>query len=133
MYDREGNKSSFIAGLLTGGVIGGIAALLFAPKSGKEFRKDIADKKDGLIDDTNYLIENAMEKSSAIILDAKKKAERLVDEGKKKVECMMKDADNLVNHGKGKFDSLTKEASDLLAQGKDKAEESLSKIKQSVK
>lgn len=133
MYDREGNKSSFIAGLVTGGVIGGLAALMFAPKSGKDFRKDISDKKDEILDDTNYLIENAMEKSSAIIFDAKKKAERLVEEGKKKVECMTKDADNLINNAKGKLDTLTKEASDFISQGKDKAEENLSKIKQAVK
>lgn len=133
MYDEERNKRSFIAGLITGGILGGLAALLFAPKSGKEFRKDIADKKDDILDDTNYLIENALEKSSAMIFDAKRKAEKLVDEGKKKVECMTKDAENLMGQAKGKIDTMSKEAGDLIAQGKDKAEESVSKIKQAIK
>lgn len=36
------NAKGFWIGALAGGVIGSIAALLFAPKAGKELRKDIA-------------------------------------------------------------------------------------------
>jgi len=35
---------SFLAGLLTGAVVGGVIALLYAPKSGKETREDLKRK-----------------------------------------------------------------------------------------
>jgi gas vesicle protein len=43
-YEREdSNVSSKITYLVVGGAIGAVIALLFAPKSGKELREDIAD------------------------------------------------------------------------------------------
>ncbi|MCR8659093.1 YtxH domain-containing protein [Paenibacillus endoradicis] len=33
--------TAFLAGIITGGVVGSVTALLFAPKSGKELRLDI--------------------------------------------------------------------------------------------
>ncbi|WP_308634825.1 YtxH domain-containing protein [Paenibacillus silvisoli] len=39
---KRGSKS-FLFGAIAGGVVGSVAALLLAPKSGKELRKDIAD------------------------------------------------------------------------------------------
>jgi gas vesicle protein len=39
-------SGSFISGLLTGAVIGGVIALLFAPKSGKETREQLKLKFD---------------------------------------------------------------------------------------
>lgn len=41
MSPRKGNKG-FLFGALAGGVLGSIAALLFAPKAGKELRHDIS-------------------------------------------------------------------------------------------
>lgn len=34
-------STTFLAGVITGGVVGSVTALLFAPKSGKELRSDI--------------------------------------------------------------------------------------------
>lgn len=83
MSDENNNTMIFLKGLITGAILGGLAALVFAPKSGKKFRKDISKKANRLIDDTNQLIENAGKKASGIISDARKKAEDMFDEGKK--------------------------------------------------
>ncbi|MBK9334661.1 MAG: YtxH domain-containing protein [Ignavibacteria bacterium] len=56
MYREEKITGSFITGLVTGSLIGGVAALLFAPKSGKELRKDISVKGTELYDDANHLL-----------------------------------------------------------------------------
>lgn len=40
----KGNAGKFVAGALIGAAAGAIAGILFAPKAGKETRKDIANK-----------------------------------------------------------------------------------------
>jgi gas vesicle protein len=41
METKERGFSHFLTGLLIGGTLGGLAGVLFAPKSGKELRTDI--------------------------------------------------------------------------------------------
>jgi gas vesicle protein len=60
----EGNGKLF-KGLLIGGLIGVIAGILFAPKSGKETREDISRITDDLIYRAKDEYEEAVEKSKA--------------------------------------------------------------------
>jgi len=46
-------RDKFIVGTVVGGAIGSIIALMFAPKSGKETRKDIRDSSQKLIQKTS--------------------------------------------------------------------------------
>jgi gas vesicle protein len=64
----------FGVGLLSGVVIGGIIALLFAPQSGKETRKMIKDKASGMMDaikgkaaEANELVDTVKEKTSGVV------------------------------------------------------------------
>ncbi|MFW7433405.1 YtxH domain-containing protein [Vagococcus carniphilus] len=52
MDKKKFSGKKFVKGLVIGGIIGGSAALLLAPRSGKETRKKIQDE----IDDTLQLI-----------------------------------------------------------------------------
>lgn len=52
MTKKKFSGKKFIKGLVIGGVVGGTAAILLAPRSGKETRKKIQDE----IDDTLQLI-----------------------------------------------------------------------------
>lgn len=54
----------FGIGLLAGAVIGGVAALLYAPQSGKETRQQIKDK-------TTALVDAVKEKSAGIVHELK--------------------------------------------------------------
>jgi gas vesicle protein len=47
---NKDNACGFGAGLLTGAVIGGIIALLYAPKTGKQTRQLIKDKANEMVD-----------------------------------------------------------------------------------
>lgn len=114
MFEEKNSSMSFITGLITGSVIGGLAALLYAPKSGREFRQDISDKKGELMDDAELMYMNAKEKGSQILSDAKHKAESLLHEGKDKV------------------DSLTGKTGDLVTEGKDKLNEGADKVKNAL-
>jgi gas vesicle protein len=100
MFNEKNYARVFLGGLITGGILGGIAGLLFAPKSGKKLRRDISKKTDEIIDDAKQQIENAAEVASNIISDAKKKAESLINDGKKKIEAVAKASENMYKNGK---------------------------------
>ena len=68
---------AFIWGLLAGGIIGSVLALLYAPSSGKKLRKDIADKADDFIEDIEEMYESGKEKAGKVIQDVKKKASNI--------------------------------------------------------
>ena len=62
MSEKNGD---FLKGLLIGGLIGAIAGILYAPKSGKETREDIARTTDDLLYRARDEYEKAIEKSKA--------------------------------------------------------------------
>ena len=115
MLDDKRKSKYFIGGMLAGSIIGSLAGVLFAPKSGKELRRDISDKGTRILDDTNDLIENAGKKAAGILSDARKKAEEIIEGSKKK------------------FESITHGAEDLVKQEKDKVEKEVSKIRSAVR
>lgn len=49
------HAKDFVIGTVTGVIIGSLAALLFAPKSGRELRQDINHQTDTLRDKTDHL------------------------------------------------------------------------------
>ena len=61
--------SSFITGLLAGVAIGGVIALLYAPKSGKETREQLKQKLEELEKEFENLKGKAKEKSGQIRKD----------------------------------------------------------------
>ena len=61
------NNNSFFLGALFGGVVAGVAALLFAPKSGRELRDDIGQEMDELIDLAYDYTDYAVEHGSRIV------------------------------------------------------------------
>ena len=57
------SNSSFLTGLLTGAAIGGIIALLYAPKSGKETREQLKKKFSELEKELENLKDQANQKT----------------------------------------------------------------------
>ena len=66
----------FGIGLLSGVVIGGIIALLFAPQSGKETRQMIKNKATGMVD----AIKGKAEEANEVVDSVKEKTPRAVHE-----------------------------------------------------
>ena len=66
-----------------------IVALLYAPKSGKELRRDIKLKKDEFLDDTAEYMQIAKAKATELINEGKKKSEMLIQEAKKKATVFL--------------------------------------------
>lgn len=103
MFEEKSNTSGFLLGLLTGGIIGGLAALLYAPKSGRELRQDISIKKDELLEDADRYMENAKHKASDLISEGRKAAVNFLDETKNKAEQGSENVEKALNQGKDKL------------------------------
>jgi gas vesicle protein len=72
--------SSFISGLLVGAAIGGVLALLYAPKSGKETREQVKRKFEELEKEFETLKGKASEKSEQVKDDLARRLEELLKE-----------------------------------------------------
>lgn len=59
METTNRRSNNFLTGLLFGGALGGIAALLLAPKSGKELRADIEETGKKTIHETEAFFDKA--------------------------------------------------------------------------
>lgn len=128
MIDKVKESKGYLKGLATGGAIGGIIALLFAPKTGKELRKNIGEKKDDLLAGTNRIIENAKDKASVVISDTQEKAGQLIESGKKKLESASEISGDILSEGKNKLESITDKAKDVISHGKEELTSGVSKI-----
>ncbi len=64
---KEESGSSFLLGALIGGVVGAAAALLLAPKSGKEMRVTLSNQAGQMLDKTTDFRENIKYKSNDLV------------------------------------------------------------------
>lgn len=72
-----------IAGaFLLGGVIGAVVALLYAPKSGRETRKDITRTARKIKKETVHLVEDTIDSINDFSADVKDKVSDVIDQGK---------------------------------------------------
>jgi len=85
MSDNECSGHSFLKGLIIGSILGAVAGVLFAPKSGKELRADIKEKSGEVLKDAKAIIEEAKQKAA----DLKKEADRYLDEAKQKARDIL--------------------------------------------
>lgn len=63
---KDFGAGAVIIAFLTGGIVGGVLALLFAPQSGAETRKLIKDKSEGLIKKGEELYDGARAKGTEL-------------------------------------------------------------------
>lgn len=78
MADRDSDFGAFFAGLVVGGLIGAIAALLLAPQSGEETRTLIHDRSIELKDKAVEKAETARIKAEAAAAEARARADELI-------------------------------------------------------
>jgi gas vesicle protein len=126
MSRDNGVGKGLLVGFLAGSAIGAIIALLYAPKSGKEFRNDIKGKTDEFLDDAQEYLTNAKQKASEIINEGKKKSEKLVADAKVKVDGLLQDAEKVLTDAKTK-------AGSYMASGKETITKESERLKNAVK
>lgn len=79
---EQHTKSSFgdfLTGLVIGGTLGYLAALLFAPHSGEETRKMLADRGREVGDRAKDTVQTAMDKTGKIVAESRERIGTTVD------------------------------------------------------
>jgi gas vesicle protein len=68
---HRANGKSFALGAIFGGVVGGLTALLLAPKSGDKLRKDLSKKYQDVSEKTQDLFEDVCDQTDDLVEKAK--------------------------------------------------------------
>ena len=68
---KNGKNGYLVKGVVIGGVTGALAGLLFAPKSGKELRRDIKHKGSDALRDTKDFYLDTQKKAKSALEDTK--------------------------------------------------------------
>lgn len=98
------NKSGgFAAGALIGAAVGAVAALLYAPKSGKETREDLKAKANEMKDQANVAADKAAKKASEVKDDLSTKAEQVSNSAKSAAADWRGRADRVIKTAQEEF------------------------------
>ena len=124
--EKNNIGKGLLIGLLAGGTIGAIIALLYAPKSGKELRSDIKQKADDYFDEAEKYITEAKVKAKDLINEGKRRSEKLITDAKSKSDELLKDAEKIFTEAKTK-------AGDAISTGRKNFEEESTRIKGAFK
>jgi len=111
MTKNEGMLKGLVIGLLAGGAIGAVVALLYAPKSGRELRADLKEKADEFRDDAEEYLTVARTKAGDMVSEAKKRSESLITDAKRKADTLLVDAEKVLTDARSKTGSVVEEAS----------------------
>ena len=126
MSEENHYVKGLLVGLLAGGALGAVIALLYAPKSGKELRIDIKSKTDEYYDETEKFIADAKVKAKDMINEGKKRSEQIIVNAKSKSEELLKNAERIFTEAKSKTGSF-------VASGKDIVDGETEKLKSALK
>ena len=80
MAEHEKPQGHFLMGFLIGSVLGALAGIFFAPKSGKELRADIKEKGSEVLKDGKEIYADASTRAKEIIKEAKQQSSVAIDE-----------------------------------------------------
>jgi gas vesicle protein len=92
-------SSDLLKGLFIGGFIGVVLGILYAPKSGKETREDIARTTEDLLSKGREEYEKAVERSKSAYEEAVKRLKGLEISAKEKVEEIETKASEFAHRG----------------------------------
>ncbi len=100
MEGKGSTTGSFLMGVLVGGAVGAIVALLLAPKSGKELRRDIVETGEGLLDKAGDLIAKGEDKVEDSLNEGRLRAQRIVSSARQQAESILSSAENVLHEAR---------------------------------
>jgi gas vesicle protein len=96
-HETDHMARGLLLGFFGGTMVGAIAALLFAPKAGKDFRADIVKSTDQLLDETSRRLEDAKGKTADAIDKASGKSREMISDGLDKASGVIAQAKARIN------------------------------------
>ncbi|MDZ7289643.1 MAG: YtxH domain-containing protein [candidate division KSB1 bacterium] len=115
---QENRGADFLKGILVGGAIGAVIALLFAPKSGTELRADIRRKSKELYDETETSLGDLKKQAAEIVEQGKRQAEALRAQAEAKIKEARAKAEQLISEGRAKARELVEEGAKTIEREK---------------
>lgn len=103
--DKNTNTGSFFMGVLIGGAVGAVVALLLAPKSGKELRRDIAETGEDLLDKASTMIGKQEEQVNDTVNEGRIRAQRIVTSARQQAESILSNAESVLNEARQRAQS----------------------------
>ncbi|MCS6807959.1 MAG: YtxH domain-containing protein [Bacteroidota bacterium] len=92
-------------GMIIGGAVGALVALLFAPKSGRELRRDIAERSGELYDKASVFAQEQSEKIGEYINEGRVRAEELVRNARQQAGTLLSEAETLISDARSRMSS----------------------------
>jgi gas vesicle protein len=126
MGQAENFRKGMFIGFLTGGALGAALALLYAPKSGKELRKDIKDKSEEYMDEAEKYIADAKDKAIDLINEGKTRSEKLIKDARDRSDKLLKDAEKI-------FQDAKEKGSEYVQTGKESVDQKKTQVKSAIK
>jgi gas vesicle protein len=90
-------SKGYTYGLLSGALLGAVAAILLAPDKGSNTRSKVTYRIQTYIDELKSLIDELSEKNYTIS-DAKRESDEVVEDAKQKAEDLLREAESLLNN-----------------------------------
>ena len=124
-------------GTLLGGAVGAITALLLAPKSGAELRRDLAEKSQDVYDKASDYMANIEGSVGSVVNttvnESKIRAQSIIDSAKDQAQVLIENAESVLSDAKEKALSASKDVSDKISQVKEAAKAGSDAFKQEMK
>lgn len=93
------------AGIIIGGAVGAVLALLFAPKSGKELRQDLAERSGEMYDKASDFAVEQSRKMGEYVNEGKVRADELVRTARQQAGSLLSEAEHLMNDARSRVGS----------------------------
>jgi len=100
MDNKNSATGSFLAGVLVGGAVGAVLALLFAPKSGRDLRRDIAETGEDLLDKAGNLIKKGETQGEQMLNEGRIRAQKIVSSARQQAESILSSADTVLQEAR---------------------------------
>lgn len=104
--EEKGVGLHFLAGIGLGALVGAVAALLLAPKSGAETRQDISNAADELREKANKMVQDLSQSSEELV----KKSRELIEATKERVQGAVEAGKQAVARKRGEMAGESEES-----------------------
>ena len=89
-------------GFVAGGIVGAVAALLFAPKPGRELRKDLRAQKDKLVDKAAEFLNATAEAGEDALNTGQERSRELISAARQRANSILENAERALSDAKTK-------------------------------